>query len=312
MIDPQALNILSQRWVFPREKLRRGLEELLLVACELRESGDGGQQPPALLLDGYQLDPRGCVGQGAYGAVFLVHVAEGPRALKLFDADFGADEQASAALMREVSAGIKLRSPYVARYDRLVVHGHAKTAAPICYLIREFIEGDLAHHSKLTEEHEVSAIFDCLAIGLHDIHGANVAHRDVRPGNAVMSKARASWIDLGTVGLTVHHGNGATPGRRGKRQPWIPPEAWEDGRIAYKKWLRPGDVFAFAATMFQLITGFAPQWSDGRLPASQLEQFRASSRLEATRKETVLEMLKPNPANRPPMPVVLQKIGVKR
>jgi serine/threonine protein kinase len=309
MLTPSQLSQAAATWVFPVTGLSSGIRDVL-VRC-----GDLDSASQHLVFDGHRFE--GCVGQGAYGAVFVVRTPDGERrALKIFDPYVHRHADGAEAVVREVTVGMNRLSPYVVRYDRLVflpvpaVAGGAVMPNAAAYALREFVEGtcpSFRDFRRLPDE-QLRSIFRCLAEGLHAIHEHGCVHRDVKRQNAVFGRDGAKWLDLGQV--RIFGSRGPRPTHVAARRPLTtPPEAWVDGEVRYDRWERPGDVFAFGVCVFDLLTDRSP-WGPNdpnRLEANWAEHLNVRP-LGARLRPLLRDLLRERPADRLAMSVVLSKL----
>jgi serine/threonine-protein kinase len=286
---------------------------ILLAHYCCRQPDDAGSGPERLAFDGYRFEEDGCVGKGAYGAVFAVRDRSGQRrALKVFLHDAERDGPGVQSLVAEMTAGSRCESPFVARYDRLVICSGqlppSERTAPriLCYVLREFVEGECPTVQNLQTANRLS-VFRCLAHGLRDIHEAGLVHCDIKPQNAVFQGAQAKWLDLGQVRIFGRRaGPAPQPFAARSRPKTVPFEFWDNGQIRYDLWDRLGDVFSFGVTLYHLITGSWP-WegeNSSKFAAGWLDRLRLAPE-EAFFKPLLTDMLRTvGEGPRPEMEVV--------
>lgn len=201
------------------------------------------------------------LGSGGMGDVYLVQNTGLDRleALKVLRAQLGADDDYRERFMREIKLAAKLRHPNIVQ-----VH-HCGDHDGQLWMSMDYIDG--ADCTELLKEHgtnglapiEVLQIVSAIADALDYSHGQGLLHRDVKPGNilvttdarigrrsvfladfgiarpldGLLSNLTATNMVLGTVGYAAPEqitGQGL------------------DGRT---------DQYALAATAFQLLTGSA-------------------------------------------------------
>lgn len=221
------------------------------------------------------------LGQGGMGAVFLGEEASSGRrvAIKILSLEFTADEQAIQRFRKETRLLSEVRHPNVANLlDTGVVGG-------IQFLVMELVEGIdlktlLQTAGALPERMALQIIAD-IAHALSAAHASGIIHRDIKPGNILLSvisdtqedpaAAVVRSVDNGQVpsvkltdfGLARHIDQGASleltrTGMMLGTPYYISPE-----QCAGKDAITPAaDVYSLAATLFELLTGVPPFRSD--------------------------------------------------
>ncbi|WP_147915985.1 serine/threonine-protein kinase [Ruania zhangjianzhongii] len=156
------------------------------------ESGD--QQSPTREVGGYRL--LHALGTGGMGTVYDAIDAEGRHvALKLLHPAFSADEAARERLRREVATLHRVKGESVAR----VLDAEAESEE--AFIVTELIDGQsleesIREHGQMDAE-ELADLAAGLAGALESIHGAGVLHRDLKPGNVMLTDDGPVVIDFG-------------------------------------------------------------------------------------------------------------------
>ncbi|GAA2726435.1 serine/threonine-protein kinase [Cellulomonas aerilata] len=187
------------------------------------------------------------LGSGGMGTVYRAEDGGGsPVALKLLHPHVGADPASRERLRREVAALQRLRHPGVAA----VLDAEADSTE--AFLVTELVVGrsleqHVREHGALAPA-ELVDLADGLRDALEAVHAAGVVHRDLKPGNVMLTDDGPVLIDFGiaqaaedvrvtSTGFVV-----GTPG-------YLAPELLADGDpSAETDWWGWAAVLAFAAT----------------------------------------------------------------
>ncbi|WP_433393316.1 protein kinase domain-containing protein [Micromonospora sp. KLBMP9576] len=223
--------------------------------------------PDLRLDDRYVLRER--IGLGGMSEVWRAddEVLRRPVAVKALTREFATDPQLRAAIHREARAAARLTHPHVTQvYD----YAEATLAggAVVPYLVMELVRGrnlaDRLADGPLPWPQAVR-VAGQIAAALAAAHHLGVVHRDVKPGNVMLTDTGAKVLDFGIAAL----GGPRHPlaGRTG--EPLM-------GTPAYfaPERMRPGppnpasDVYALGAVLYRTLTGRAPlpvrTWQDAR------------------------------------------------
>jgi eukaryotic-like serine/threonine-protein kinase len=198
----------------------------------------------------------GGIGRGGMSEVWRAHdlVLGRPVAIKVLAPELTSDPALRAALWREAQAAARLSHPHVARiYD----YGEASLggARSVACLVMEVIEGQsLAERLSAGPLRWIQAtrIGAQVAAALAAAHAAGIVHRDVKPGNVMLTATGAKVLDFGIAalpGVSPEHDRGllfGTPAyaapERLKRAPANP----------------AGDVYSLGALLYETLTGRPP------------------------------------------------------
>ncbi|GGX89706.1 protein kinase domain-containing protein [Streptomyces hiroshimensis] len=245
----------------------------------------------------------GTLGSGGMGEVYLARrTGTGPAdaglvAVKTVRQDLDLTPEFRTRFRREIDSARAVRSPYAAA----LVDGDAEAALP--WLATEYVAGPslaeaVARTGPLPAE-AVRALGAGLAQALADVHAARVLHRDLKPGNVLLSADGPRLIDFGiaqafdataltTTGLVV-----GTPG-------FMAPEHLEGSGAV----VAATDVFCLGAVLCFAATGRGP-FDDDELAAVVYRISRADAdpatlaALPDGLRETVTDCLALDPADRP-------------
>ena len=142
----------------------------------------------------YRLQDR--LGEGGMGVVHLARDPEGrPVAVKVLHPDGTEGANARRRLAREVETMRRVRSPYVAEVLDADVTGEYP------YIVTRFVAGPTLDEMVRTRGPLSGQGLRRLAYGMAEaltaIHAAGVVHRDLKPGNVMLTDDRPIVIDFG-------------------------------------------------------------------------------------------------------------------
>ena len=148
----------------------------------------------------YRLDRR--LGAGGMSTVFLAldTVLERQVAVKLLAEHLAEDEAFVARFRREALSAAKLQHPNIVQ----VFDSGKDPDSERHYIVMEFVEGpscaDLIRDEKMLDVHQAVRYVMDACHGLDYAHRAGVVHRDVKPGNLLVS-TEAGTVKLADFGI---------------------------------------------------------------------------------------------------------------
>ncbi|EHR62680.1 serine/threonine-protein kinase [Saccharomonospora cyanea] len=259
-------------------------------------SGEG-----ELVAGRYRLSDR--VGRGGMGVVWRAHDERLDRvvAVKELRTDHGDDDTAhEAALeraMREGRVAARLRHPHAVTVHDVVTHGHTP------FLVMEFLPSRslsalVADRGPLPAE-EVAVLGAQVASALAAAHAEGIVHRDVKPGNVLVTDDGTTKI--ADFGISRADGEGTITDRGviAGTPAYLSPEAADSGRVG-----PPSDVFSLGATLYFAIEGVPPFGDTGNTIALLVRIAHAQPappRNAGPLAELLLAMLRRDPDERPTM-----------
>ena len=211
------------------------------------------------------------LGAGGMGEVYRPHDERLERdvALKVLPAHTLADETARKRFRKEALALSKLNHPNIATiYD-------FDTQDGVDFLVMEYVEGttlsEKLSNGPLPEE-EATKLGRQVADALEEAHERGVIHRDLKPGNVMVTpKGQAKVRDFGLAKLVrpvsetaVTESLTETPAAAGTL-PYMAPEQLQGEKVDART-----DIYALGAVRYQMATGRRP------FPEAQAPQLIAA------------------------------------
>ena len=127
------------------------------------------------------------------------------------------------------------------------------------FLVFEFVQGELlcdVLRQRRLSMVEVAELVQGILEGVAEAHRCGVVHRDLKPGNIIVSaEGIAKIMDFG-IAQVVHRGGGEGSPSIGT-PPYLAPEYIQEGRVSTAM-----DVFALGAIVYEMVTGQAPFGGD--------------------------------------------------
>jgi serine/threonine protein kinase/tetratricopeptide (TPR) repeat protein len=246
------------------------------------------------------------LGAGGMGVVYRARDQRLDRevALKLLAPAILSDESARRRFRHEAMALSRLSHPNIA-----TVHDFDSDGG-VDFLVMEHVPGETLaarlRRGALPEE-ETRQIGIQIAEALEEAHERGVAHRDLKPGNVIVTaKGRVKILDFGLAKL-LRAGDGDTvtssvAGAWSGTLPYMPPEQLEG-----KETGAAGDLYALGAMLYEMIAGRRPftDPSPARLMSAILSDrppaLAAAGATPVSRalQSLVHQLLEKDPAHRP-------------
>ncbi|MFE1102243.1 serine/threonine protein kinase [Nocardiopsis alba] len=189
----------------------------------------------------------GRIGAGGMGAVYAGVTGVGrAAAVKVVHSQFAADPEFRARFAREVGLVSRVRATCAPAFLG------ADTEAATPWMATEYVPGLTLRQHVNRNGPLAGGMLTAFAVGLAEaltaIHAAGVVHRDLKPGNVILSPEGPKVLDFGiaraadgTV-LTATGGLHGTPG-------WVSPEQYEGAdATGYSDMFAWGGLVALAAT----------------------------------------------------------------
>ncbi|MFC9608649.1 PQQ-binding-like beta-propeller repeat protein [Streptomyces niveus] len=197
-----------------------------------------------------------CLGSGGMGVVHLARSASGLRlAVKVVHQQYAADPEFRARFRQEVAAARRVSGAFTAP----VVDADPDAERP--WMATSYIPGPtLAEQVKNNgpmAPAELRRLTAGLAEALRDIHRAGVVHRDLKPGNVLLTDNGPKVIDFG-ISRPVDSDLRTETGKLIGSPPYMAPEQFQRPREVGPA----ADVFALGSLLVHAATGRGPFDSD--------------------------------------------------
>ncbi|MCO6010874.1 serine/threonine protein kinase [Actinoallomurus purpureus] len=239
---------------------------------------------------------QGRLGSGGMGTVYLAHDLQGhPVAVKLIRRELALTPEFRSRFAGEVANAQRVAAFCTARVlDYGEIDGQP-------YMVTEFVEGlslaDLVETGGPLEPASVRGLAIGIATALTAIHAVRLVHRDLKPGNVLLSPTGPRIIDFGIAraldGPNHHTQTGLVVGSAG----WIAPEQVFDGAVS-----PAADIFAWGSLVAFAATGRHP-YGTGNMMVLAARAHQGEHDLEGLDDEQLRPLveaaLNPDPAERP-------------
>ena len=226
-------------------------------------------EPNTVLNNRYRILEQ--LGRGGMGAVYRAHDANLDVEVAVKE-NFFVSEESARQFQREAHLLFELRHPAL---PRVIDHFIAEDQGQ--YLVMDYIEGDDADQLlKLNEGPLEEGLVIPWGLQILDalkyLHSSKppVIHRDIKPSNIKIATAgRAILVDFG-LAKEYDSTKSTTVGAKAYTPGFAPPEQYGQGRTDHRT-----DVYAFGATLYNLLTN--------TVPADGLQRAMAQARLVPVR-----------------------------
>lgn len=243
----------------------------------------------------------GRLGAGGMGVVYLAQEQGGEQvAVKLIHTRMAADPAFRRRFTREVAAARR-----VARFCTAAVLD-ADVTGELAYLITEYVEGpslgEAVRDAGPLRGSALDGLAASIAMALRAIHGAGVVHRDLKPGNVLLSRVGPKVIDFGVAHLT----DGELTSTLVGTPAYMSPEQVAGGAIT-----SASDIFSWGCVIAYAASGASP-FSGGSVP-NVLYRIAHSAptlpELPEPLRELVEAALSKDPAARPTADDLLDRLS---
>jgi len=251
---------LRSRATAPKAAAERG---------DLAKKGEREPSPsevgPGVTLTGkYRLDAL--LGSGTFGAVYRARHLELDHdvAVKVLRSAMSADPEALSRFRSEGAAACRLSHP-----NAVAVHDSGVTGGDVAYLVMELLEGvsldrELSECGKLAPRRSAEILLPVLDV-LAEAHDAGLIHRDVKPGNVFLHRARGrEVVKVLDFGIAKLMGETATSQQLTRDGLLIgTPTYMAPERLNDQDYDGRSDVYSVGVMLYLMLTGRLPYVAEG-------------------------------------------------
>jgi tetratricopeptide (TPR) repeat protein/TolB-like protein/predicted Ser/Thr protein kinase len=202
-----------------------------------------------LVLGRYRILER--VGQGGMGEVFRARDIQLERdvALKYLASDLARDEEAVQRFVSEARIASSLDHPHIGYIHEVGRDEEGRWFIAMAYYAGQTLRQRIAEGP--IDQADIRRIAVAMADALANAHSAGIVHRDVNPGNVILTQdGGIRLIDFGVA--TIHDGQDNAKTEAGTAA-YMSPE-----HVAGQPAGPASDVWAFGVTLFEMMTGRRP------------------------------------------------------
>jgi serine/threonine-protein kinase len=205
-----------------------------------------------LVDDRYEL--RALAGSGGMADVFLAYdrVLDRDVALKLLKDRYAGDEDFVERFRREAKSAAALSSPFI-----VPVFDRGETEDGAYYIAMEYLPGGtledrLARAGRLPSREAVEVAVQ-VAEALQTAHERGVVHRDVKPGNVLITKSGHTKVTDFGIARAAEATTISKPGDILGSAKYMSPEQAAGGRVG-----PPSDLYSLGVVLYEMLTGSVP------------------------------------------------------
>ncbi|XP_015594446.1 serine/threonine-protein kinase Nek5 [Cephus cinctus] len=172
-----------------------------------------------------------------------------------------------------------------------------------CFILMEYATKGTLYNLLSRRQHPLQQrdalyLFAQITLGVHHIHKQNVLHRDLKPGNIMLTGQNADVIKIGDFGISKRINREDAQTRVGTRM-YMAPEVLRGHRYGYKC-----DIWSMGIILYEMLTLKFPFASNSHVGMITRILEMKPSKLPATVSEDCVrmlsKMLQKDPQDRPP------------
>lgn len=222
-------------------------------------SGKGTLRLVAEVILGSRYRLTGQLGAGGMGVVWRAHdlVLDREVAVKVLAPQFARDADSRRRILTEARAAARLTHPHVASvYDYGYGESTSDPGGPVPYVVMELLHGrslqERLQRGSLSVEVALRICAE-VASALAAAHTHGLVHRDVKPGNVMLTAGGAKVVDFGLAAVAGERD--LTDGLAFGTPAYLAPE-----RLSGDPVVAATDVYALGLLLYRLLAGKLP-WS---------------------------------------------------
>jgi eukaryotic-like serine/threonine-protein kinase len=255
-------------------------------------------QRKRVLADRYEIDT--VLGQGGMARVFKGNdrVLNRTVAVKVLSPQFANDEQFVARFRREAQAAAALNHPnIVSVYD-------TGSQGEVHYIVMEYVEGrtlrDIIRAEGPLLPERAMEIAEAVANALADAHEAGLVHRDIKPGNIMVTReGEVKVMDFGIARTTTGDTLTQTASILGTAS-YLSPEQAQGESVDARS-----DIYSVGCVLYEMLTAGAPFTGDSpvaiaykHVRENPVPPSRSNPDVSSALEAVVMKCMAKNPANR--------------
>ena len=256
------------------------------------------EQRKRVLADRYEIDT--VLGQGGMARVFKGddRVLNRTVAVKVLSPQFAGDEQFVARFRREAQAAAALNHPnIVSVYD-------TGSQGEVHYIVMEYVEGrtlrDIIRAEGPLLPERAMEIAEAVANALADAHEAGLVHRDIKPGNIMVTReGEVKVMDFGIARTTTGDTLTQTASILGTAS-YLSPEQAQGESVDARS-----DIYSVGCVLYEMLTAAAPFTGDSpvaiaykHVRENPVPPSRSNPDVSSALEAVVMKCMAKNPANR--------------